>query len=394
VNLNVDFMGIKLKSPLVVASANTSATVEQILAAEENGAGAVSVKCTFIEEPYIGRYRQYSKLGMYSGMAADRRLKGSEGEDLIRAVKKVSKIPILGNLMGPGIEIDGWVKIAKSLERGGADALEVNVSCPNIGEMQQKFEKFSNKESRPMGSVMGKNPELVKKVVEAVLNSVKVPVVVKLVPGETGEAAKAALDAGAKGLTAINGMNGVVGADIYNGGKPLVRGVKKQTFGCISGPVLKPFALRDVGLLRRNFPNVSILGGGGLSNWKDTVEMIMFGATATSYCTELIWRGYEVLRNINKNLKKYMAEMGYNNISDFRGVAMNYITTPDALEYIDVVADINEEKCVNCGSCIKIPICNAISNSNGKTVVDKGKCKGCSVCVDVCPKNAIKMVEV
>jgi dihydropyrimidine dehydrogenase (NAD+) subunit PreA len=139
-------------------------------------------------------------------------------------------------------------------------------------------------------------------------------------------------------------------------------------------------------------PDVQIAGGGGLTNWRQSVEMIMYGATALTYCTVLYFRGFEVLADIEAGLRKFVAEQGYKHILDFRGAALKHIVTPDRVGYLPSLPEIDRDKCTGCGFCVRPSHCEVLELREDKAVVaHPEECTACSVCYWLCPHGAIQM---
>ena len=170
-------------------------------------------------------------------------------------------------------------------------------------------------------------------------------------------------------------------------------GAKKALLNTVGAPY-KPFAQGFVARLARAI-NIPILGSGGLMNWQDAVEMIMFGATAVSFCTLLMIYGFEEITEIEKGLRGFMEQQGYRHVDAFRGLALQYIMSdfrPDG--FIPSLARIDKDKCIGCGKCLKQAHCLAISQENDKVIVDQAECLGCGTCSLLCPEAAVTMIEI
>ncbi len=152
------------------ASGSITHTLLRIKKAEENHCGAVITKAIVLEP------------GDNTKRPSRRRLFLQEGIDLIRAAKKETKIPIIANVFGAGRNLDGWASIAKECEKAGADALELNLSCPNVGILQQKLDDVKEGQSGALGALLGQSPKLAGEATAAVLSAVKIPVFCKMTP--------------------------------------------------------------------------------------------------------------------------------------------------------------------------------------------------------------------
>jgi ferredoxin len=163
--------------------------------------------------------------------------------------------------------------------------------------------------------------------------------------------------------------------------------------GCLSGPWIKPLALRDVFEIRKRVgPSPSIIGTGGIASWKDAVEMIMCGADGIGVCTETMLSGFGFLEKWMKSLKDYMEKMGFKAIRDFRDLLIKEIKPASELTVWAGYAEVDPKKCSSCGLCVEIGHCNAIIMTDEAASVDSQLCQGCSTCIDICPKGAIRMV--
>lgn len=401
IDLSVEIAGLKLKNPLIVASGPPGAKVSRIVEAAKRGAGAIITKMVLLHVPAKSFSRYYltdknPNYGMlYTPM--DRRLNLKEGIALIRAAKQEADVPIIANIMGPGKNTSGWVELGQALEDAGVDGLELNLSCPNISYAAKLQKTHSGIEE--LGAVAGSDPDITYEIVKAMVDGVRVPIIPKLTPEapDVPAIAEACKRAGAKAISAINGYSSLPGVDIENEGRPLHPGMGTQAFGGYVGAPLRFLAYKHIAHLALLFPDLAILGGGGLVNWEHTVEMIMLGATAPTYCTILMLRGFEVLTKIKGDLVKYMERKRYNRIEDFRGKGLAHIQPSEEAVINDVQAKLVAEKCNGCGLCLKLcqANCEAISElEEKKIVIDSKECSGCATCYRICPRDAIEMVTV
>jgi dihydroorotate dehydrogenase/Pyruvate/2-oxoacid:ferredoxin oxidoreductase delta subunit len=395
-DLSVSLGPLKLKNPLVIASAITTKTIERAKKAEAWGASAIIAKAVVTKHPYFALPRYYSdpkKRALFCPM--DPRLEGDEGIEFIRVLKKELKIPIIANTMGSGNNIDSWVDIAKRLADAGADMVELNLACPNIGIMQKTLGELTGNEEEVLGAIVGQSPSLAGQIVKAVKAALETPIMAKLTPeaADISAVAKACIDNGADALDVTNAPVSFAGVDIYNDGRPLYKNLVNQPFAGLCGPGMKPFTLKNVAQIKLSNPSADIAASGGLMDWKDTVEAIMVGSKVATYCTVIMWEGWEVLKKVEKGLLTYMKKQGYERVEDFYGAALKHITTPNKVTFRYVVAKANLEKCKGCGICAKPGHCDAVTIRNKKAYVDKKLCVGCATCADLCPTGAMEMVE-
>ena len=200
-----------------------------------------------------------------------------------------------------GYSADEYALVAGKAAEAGADAVELNVSCPHV---------------KQTGSEIGQNPVLLKKVVSKVKATVRKPVIVKLSPNVTSiaETANAAVKAGADALTAINTVKALaIDAEMA---LPILSNVR----GGLSGPAIKPIALRSVYDLYEQV-KTPIIGCGGITTWQDAVEFFLAGASAVQIGTAVALRDPDVFRDINRGVKAYLKKKRYRSVQEVVGVA-------------------------------------------------------------------------
>ena len=169
------------------------------------------------------------------------------------------------------------------------------------------------------GAAIGCDPQLLTEIVKAVKKSVNIPVIVKLTPNVTNivEIAKTAEDAGADAITAINTVKAM--AIETETGRPVLA----NKFGGLSGPAIKPIAVRCVYDVYRAV-DLPVIGCGGISNWQDAVEFIQAGASAVQIGTAVAFKGVEVFGSVAKGIDSYLERKGYAKLKDLVGLAHKF----------------------------------------------------------------------
>jgi dihydropyrimidine dehydrogenase (NAD+) subunit PreA len=405
VDLTTNFAGLELNSPFIVASSETVRDIRQIKKAEKCGASAVILKA--MGPP--GSPLLYSKLRTFVdvkgqaiyGIGGSRWLSYDQGVELVMAAKKETGIKIGVNMAFPMIRdyqlvVDAVARLAEA----GADFIELNFKGESYTSTLEKGKMDTERSGtwegiKGYGEYVDKYLSRVAEGTRTIKQVVSLPVVGKIDPqmGDIVVSALAMQSGGANAVDAANIMGGSIAVDIYNGGTLKMPGAKKALLNTVGTPY-KPFAQGFVARLARAI-NIPILGSGGLMNWQDAVEMIMFGATAVSFCSVLMMCGFEAISEIEKGLRAFMERQGYRQVDDFRGLALEYIMPdfqPEGL--IPSVARIDEDKCIGCGRCLKQAHCLAISQEHDKAVVDPAECLGCGSCSLLCPETAVSMIEI
>ncbi len=396
VDLSVKIGDVTLKNPFIVGSGPTVKNLDQIRAAEDSGWAGVSMKLVIDPEPYISlppRYRWLKKKG-YNIFSAEKRLTTGEGLKLLEEARKIVKdIALIPNLTYDGPDPEGWGRLAKQFEDAGSDIIELNMCCPN---MSFNTETTGDSSVQLTGASLGKEPEALKEIVEIVKDSVSIPVLVKITPegGEIAKSARACIEAGADAVGGTASRLGIPDIDIRNPMGTIFRLQSNITLGCLSGPWIRPLALRDIYEMRSLLgPNPTLLNSGGIHDLQSAVEHIMLGADALWICTETMLRGFAWLPKLIDELKQYMSDMSYNKISDFRDLLLQNIKAAKDLKIDEGYAVVDLDRCTSCGLCWKIGHCTAITHPVKVTTIKSKTCMGCSTCVDICPTSAITMVK-
>jgi dihydroorotate dehydrogenase (NAD+) catalytic subunit len=205
-----------------------------------------------------------------------------------------AKVPVIASIAGNTQQ--EFVRVADRLRGApGVIAVEANISCPNLEDRDNMFSH---------------DPKATASVIGAIRRSIDVPLFAKLSPNVTSitEIAGAALDAGAQGLSLINTVLGMA-IDVETG-RPRLGGV----MGGLSGPAIRPIAVRAVYEVRQAFPEVPIIGMGGVMNSNDALEMMMAGATAVAVGTANFVdpkAGLEIIRG----LERFLLQRGFRSLS-------------------------------------------------------------------------------
>jgi len=383
----------------VVASGPTVKRVDQLEAAERSGWAAASIKQTFNPAPYINyepRYRWLKKEKLHT-FTAEYRLNLEQGLRLVEeGRKKCKELVIMANFSCVSPDLEGWQEAARRFDAAGAQILELNFCCPNMSFSVDVSDRGA-KEARPSsGASMGQDENSVRLVIEHIRKVTNLPIIAKITPegGRIAEVSRAAFDAGAAAVCSVANRLGIPPIDIWHYKKPIYNLQGQNTMGCLSGPWIKPLALRDVFEIRKLVgPGPHINGTGGISSFEDAVEMMMCGADSIGICTHTMIHGFGFLEKWMKFLREYMEKMGLKAVREIRDLLLSEIKSAVDLTVWAGYAQVDSEKCSSCGLCVEIGHCNAILLTDAAASIDAGLCHGCSTCIDVCPKGAIEMVE-
>jgi len=397
--LPVKIGNIELRNPFVVASGPTAKRIDQLELAQKCGWGAASIKQTFNPVPYINyqpRYRWLKKEKLHT-FTAEYRLDMESGLRLVEAARKtIKEMVVIANYSYVKGDLEGWQDAARRFESAGAQILELNFCCPNMSFNVDISERAS-KESRPSsGASMGQDEASVRLVLEKTQEVTRLPLIAKITPegGRIAEVSRVAYEAGAAAVCSVANRLGIPPIDIRDYKKPIYNLQGENTMGCLSGPWIKPLALRDVFEIRKLVgPGPHINGTGGVASMEDAVEMMMCGADSIGLCTQTMIAGFGFLEKWMKSLKEYMKGMGFQTVRAIRDLLIQEIKSAADLTVWAGYAQVDPGKCSSCGLCVEIGHCNAILLTDETAAIDSQLCQGCSTCIDICPKKAITMVE-
>ena len=199
-------------------------------------------------------------------------------------------------------------------------------------------------------------------------------------------AAEAAAEAGADGIVAINSFGPCLGVDIETG--RMLMG-SKEGYGWLSGPALKPLALRCVFDVTRAV-DIPIIGVGGISKGTDAIEFFMVGACAVGVCTAAILKGPQVFGRIARQIEKWLDEHGYASVDEVRGLAIRR-WEGRAFRTAHVPPMLDVDACTGCRLCETSCVYDAIRVDvmDKKAILTPERCYGCGLCVTRCPVRAL-----
>jgi dihydroorotate dehydrogenase subfamily 1 len=218
--------------------------------------------------------------------------------------------------------------------------------------------------------------------IRAARAALDVPVWVKLSPlgREMRRAAEQAAAAGADAIVAINSFGPVLAIDI-EAATPRLGG--DDGYGWLSGPALKPLAVRCVHDVA-SVVDIPVIGCGGVSRGTDAIELLMAGASAVQVCTAAILRGPSVFGKIAGEMASWLAGHGHARPSDVVGLALRRdATRASGVPLLDV------ELCNGCGLCELSCAEHAIRVIDGKAVIDEELCSRCGLCLSRCRPGAL-----
>ena len=388
--LETELCGIPLENPFLLSSSVVASTYDMCARAFEAGWAGACFKtiCSFDIHEASPRFAAITgDNGSIIGFKNIEQLSDhsvAENMEIFRHLKRNYPTKfILASIMGQNDA--EWEELSRLCEENGADAIELNFSCPNMMD-------------EGLGSDIGQVPELVERFTAAARRGTKLPILAKLTPNEArmSPAAEAAKHGGADGIAAINTIKSIVGVNTHTYvSSPAVRG--RSAVGGYSGNAVKPIALRFIAELgqNQNLSGMHVSGMGGIETWRDALEFILLGAGSLQVTTAVMQYGYRIIDDLKSGLAYYLKAKGFANVREAQGLALDSVSsTTDVLERDTVVfPKFHREKCIGCGRCV-------VSCADGghqalrldetrRPVLNGSKCVGCHLCLLVCPNGAI-----
>ena len=325
VDMGTELAGLDLPSPILTASGCAAAGRELDAFMDITQIGAVVTKSVMLK-PRAGRATP-RMAETPSGMLNSIGLQGPGIESFIEndlawlATRGARTIVSIA-----GESVDEYARLASKLRNaGGVDALEVNISCPNVADRGQVFACRS---------------ESAAQVIQAVRRSSdsRTPIFAKLSPDVTDivEIADSVIRAGATGVSLINTLLGMV-IDTRTL-RPALAGVT----GGLSGPAVRPVAVRCVWQVRQAFPDIPIIGMGGIRSGHDALEFLAAGANAVSVGTA-VFNDPRAPARVQAELAELLVERGIARVSDVIGMAHRPVDVPEAEPDVDPEWDFISE---------------------------------------------------
>jgi dihydroorotate dehydrogenase (fumarate) len=315
-DITTNYLGLKLKSPIVPSAGPLSEKLSNIKEMEDAGAGAIVLYSIFEEQIeheqfeldyYTSIYAEsYAEATSYFPEPFNFKAGPEEYLEHIRKAKDSVNIPIIASLNGKSL--GGWIDYAKLIEQAGADALELNIYL-----LPTDVHKSSNAVE-----------QMYIDIVKAVRSAIKIPIAVKLHPFFTSTAyvANQLVKSGANGLVLFNRF---YQPDIDLDKLEVVPNV------LLSTPMAMRLPLRWIAILY-NRVNADLAATSGIYSASDVIKMIMAGAKVTMMLSSLLKFGISHIADVITEMKNWMEEKEYESVSMMRG-SMSYINVDDPSKF-------------------------------------------------------------
>lgn len=299
VNLATKLASLNLSNPTILASGVMDEDAGSMKRIFSCGAGGIVTKSIGLK-PREG-YSNPALVELECGLLNAMGLPNPGIKDFGHEIKqlKQAKIPVIGSIFGSNSK--EFAKLGQQMQSYGADALELNMSCPH---------------AKGYGLEIGSDSKLVEEITSVVKASTKIPVFVKISPNlqNIAEVAKAAEDGNADGIVAINTVKAMK-IDLE-----LKMPVLSNKVGGYSGKAIKPIGVRCVYEVSQ-YVNIPVIGVGGITTANDILEYIMAGASAVQIGSGIYYRGIDIFKTVCDELEQWMNDHGYSEVSKLIGVA-------------------------------------------------------------------------
>ncbi len=314
--LNTTYLGMKLRSPIVVSACTLSEEVDNIVRMEDAGAGAVVMFSMFEEQIRKEEMRMEAIMQSTNNVFAEAsdffpdldeyHVATAQYLETVRMAKERVKIPIIGSLNG--ITPKGWIDYAKQLEQAGADALEVNIF-------------YIPADIRLSGADV---EQRYLDIIKLVKQTVKIPIAVKMNPyfSAMGHTALQMQDAGADGLVLFNRFY-------------------QPDYDILQLKVVHDLAYSEAAEIRLPLLWIAILSGQinaslaattGVQSATEVIKYLLAGADVTMTASALYKNGISYITTMEKSLLLWMDSMGFQSLDYFKG-SMNQSNVSDPTAY-------------------------------------------------------------
>ncbi len=357
--MEVRICGMSFENPVMPASGPNGRDGAALLAAAEGGAGGLVAK-TVSTAPADAPHPNIAGLGgggllnaeLWSEIPVERFLEKEYG------LAKSSGLPLIASI---GYKADELAELGPKVEATGAvDAIEFSTHY------------------------LGQDRSPVIEAARALRKAVSLPILPKLspaLPDPVGLALE--LEPIVDGIVAVNSFGPVLDFDIETLRAPLG---SADGCGWISGPPLKPLALRIVRDIAAQFRK-PILGVGGIAKGSDAIQFLMAGASAVQVCTAAIRKGHAVYGKIATGIEKWLDEHGHSSVNDITGLFLK--KGAPAVDPGTRPVIVDDKTCDACGICVKNCLQEALELAGDKLETRPNECSRCGLCITLCPRKSL-----
>lgn len=362
-SLSINFLGLNLKNPIIVAAGPWSRDAESIQKSINAGAAAVVTETITLETGVNIRPRLYKNNGHLFNIMLYSSLVLEQWELEFEQIDKKDSFLICSIWGSSPSELS---YIASKVERMGADAIEISISAP-IGTKSEKLTYY---------------PVNIGEFVKAVVDAVDIPVMVKLSYNTSlySDVIKSIENAGALAISAIDSLKGLQGVDIERQQSIM------PTYGGYTGEHIRPISLATTATLAQ-FTKCQLSGIGGIFNFENVLEYIMLGSSTVQMASAILLEGYDIISQTINDLEKWIESSSFSDIHSLKGSALKSLTPYEDIPVRKLIAQVKAScTSINCSKCYSTCIYNAIVIENNNPKIIEDLCTGCGLCTQICPK--------
>lgn len=363
-NIAVELFGLKFKTPIIPAAGPNVGTGTHCWKAAEGGAGGILCKTVSSKAAKVPRPDMYKfdRLGMlntelWTELSLEQWL-NIEYDMALEAGRRFN-IPVLASM---GYTPEDLKFIGPKLEAKGVQGIEFTIHYLD--------------------------PKRIVETAKALRESVSIPIIAKFSPhsGDLGDLAET-IEPYVDGFACINSIGPTLLIDIEHC-EPVMG--SQFGYGWLSGPPIKPIALRCVFEVARRVKK-PVIGIGGIASGKDVIEFFMAGASLVEICTVVMYKGQKIFGKIANEVSQWLDKRGFKDIKDIQGMYVRkYGKGQRVVTEFEESPKVDADKCIKCTLCEPVCFYDAISAPLKTTaVVYHEHCFQCGLCISVCPAGAL-----
>lgn len=363
-NIAVELFGLTFKNPIIPGAGPNVGTGEQCRRAAEGGAGGILCKTVSRKAAEVPRPDMYKfdRLGMlntelWTELPLEQWL-DVEYDIALEAGRKHG-IPVLASM---GYTPEDLRHIGPLVEKKGIQGIEFTIHYLD--------------------------PKRIVETARALRESVSIPIIAKFSPhsGDIGEWAEA-IEPYVDGFACINSVGPTLMIDIEKA-EPVMG--SQFGYGWLSGPPIKPIALRCVFEVARRVSK-PVIGIGGIATGKDVIEFFMAGASLVEICTVVMYKGQKIHEKIANEVSQWLDKHGHGDIREIQGLYVKkYGLGQRVITEFEESPVVDAKKCIGCTLCEPVCFYDAIKAPPKVTAqVFHEPCFQCGLCVSVCPVDAL-----
>ncbi len=298
-DISTNIGSLNLRNPTILASGIMDEDAGSMKRVFENGASSIVTKSIGLK-PKKG-YNNPTFVELENGILNAMGLPNPGIDDFKNEVETLKRynVPVIGSIFGSNS--NEFLDLGMKMQKFGADALELNLSCPH---------------AKGYGVEIGSDIKLVEKIVTCLKDNIEIPIYVKISSNLTNilEIAEMIEKSNADAIVAINSVKAMkIDLDFKTP-------VLSNKYGGYSGKAIKPIGVRCVYELFENV-KIPIIGVGGINSGEDALEYIMAGASAVQIGSGLYYRGIDVFQKVCSEIINWMKTNSYKKLYDLIGVA-------------------------------------------------------------------------